>query len=132
MAHILIADDDPLICDLVRELLTADGHVVGIVADGKQALQAIRVKRPDLVLLDCGMPEMSGLEVLRAMRLDEGLRRIPVIMLTARRGKQDVEIAYYTGATAYLKKPFDPDELLFRVEDELSQAGNRAANSEGR
>ena len=127
MALIIIADDDPIVAELAREVLEAEGYVVGLAPDGCAAFDAIRAKRPDLVLLDCGMPEMTGLDVLRLMRASPALQDIPVIMFTGRRGKQDVQVAYFSGVDAYIKKPIDPDELLFLVEDIL--AGGRKAAS---
>ncbi|MBC2777504.1 response regulator [Parasphingopyxis marina] len=121
MAHIIYAEDDDLIVDIVRDVLQKDGHVVGVVTDGESALKAIRLKRPDLVILDCNMPEMTGIEVLSRMRVDPALCDIPVLMLTGRRGAQDVDIAMYSGANEYLKKPFDPDYLAFVVDNLLSK-----------
>lgn len=127
MALIIIADDDPIVAELARDVLEAEGYIVGLAPDGRFAFDAIRAKRPDLVLLDCGMPGMSGLDVLRLMRASPALHDIPVIMFTGRRGKQDVQIAYFSGVDAYIKKPIDPDELLFLVEETL--AGGRKAAS---
>jgi DNA-binding response OmpR family regulator len=126
MAHIIIADDDPIVVEMVRGVLESEGHVVGAVEDGQSALAAISAKQPDLVILDCAMPNLPGIDVLRRMRGSAVLGGIPVMMLTARRGRQDVQVAYYSGADAYLKKPIDPDELIFWVE-ELLAAGRKAS-----
>ncbi len=125
MARIIIADDDEIAGTIARDALTEAGHVVGLVADGKDALAAIRVKVPDLVVLDCNMPELSGLLVLRAMRDDKAMWNIPVLMLTGRQSDRDVELARYEGAGDYMKKPFDPDELVFRVEELLKAHSKR-------
>jgi DNA-binding response OmpR family regulator len=123
MARIIIADDDEIVGEIARDALMAAGHGVGLLPDGKQALAIIKVKKPDLVILDCNMPELSGLLVLREMRKSRELFELPVLMLTGRRSERDVELARYEGANDYLKKPFDPDELVFRVEELL--AGRR-------
>jgi DNA-binding response OmpR family regulator len=121
MARIIIAEDDEIVSDLVREALTDAGHVVGVVEDGAAALQAIKVKRPDLVILDCNMPEVNGLLVLREIRNALDLYETPVLMLTGRQSPRDVDLAYNQGADDYMKKPFDPEELVFRVEELLAK-----------
>lgn len=131
MPLIIIADDDPIVAELARDVLEAEGYVVGLAPDGRAAFNAIRVKRPDLVLLDCGMPEMTGLDVLRLMRASPALQDIPVVMFTGRRGKQDVQVAYFSGVDAYIKKPIDPDELLFIVGDILARGRKAAARWHG-
>jgi DNA-binding response OmpR family regulator len=123
MARIIIAEDDDLVRDIVRGALAKEGHVVGAVDNGADALRAIQLKQPDLVILDCMMPEMNGLIVLREIRTSPTLYDIPVLILTGRQGARDVELAYVQGADDYMKKPFDPDELVFRVEELLEKRG---------
>jgi DNA-binding response OmpR family regulator len=125
MARIIVAEDDDLVSDIVREALTKEGHLVGVIDNGADALRAIQLKRPDLVILDCMMPEVSGLIVLREIRTSSTLYDTPVLILTGRQGAIDVELAYGQGADDYMKKPFDPDELVFRVEELLEK---RSAN----
>jgi len=121
MARIIIAEDDEIVSEVVRDALTKAGHVVGVVEDGAGALAAIKAKRPDLVILDCNMPEVSGLLVLREIRNALDLYDTPVLMLTGRQSPRDVDLAYSQGADDYMKKPFDPDELVFRVEELLEK-----------
>lgn len=125
MARIIMADDDEIVGEIAQEALIAAGHGLGLLPDGKEAIAIIRNKKPDLVILDCNMPEMSGLLVLRTMRDSIDLCEIPVLILTGRRSEQDVELAMYEGANDYLKKPFDPDELVFRVEQLLKKHSAR-------
>ena len=120
MARIILAEDDEIVAELVRDVLMAAGHGVGVLPTGAQALAVIRSRMPDLVILDCNMPEMSGMLVLREMRNSVKLAGIPVLMLTGRRSEKDVSLAMYDGANDYMKKPFDPDELVFRVEQLLA------------
>lgn len=127
MARIIIAEDDDIVSDIVRETLTKAGHLVGVLNNGADALRAIQLKEPDLVILDCTMPELSGLIVLREMRTSSTLYATPVLMLTGRQGARDVELAYNQGADDYMKKPFDPEELVFRVEELLEK--QRASRS---
>lgn len=123
MARILVAEDDDIVSDIVREALTNEGHIVGVLDNGADALRAIQLKKPDLVILDCMMPELSGLIVLREMRSSSTLYDTPVLVLTGRQGERDVELAYNQGADDYMKKPFDPEELVFRVEELLEKRG---------
>lgn len=119
MALILIADDDELVVEVVREALSARGHVVGALPDGARVKAVVELKRPDLVILDCSMPELPGIEALRQIRASAISYATPVLMLTGRRSKADEEIAVRTGADDYLRKPFDPDQLVARVESLL-------------
>jgi DNA-binding response OmpR family regulator len=121
MARIILADDDEIVGEVARDALIDAGHAVGVLSDGKEALRTIRAKRPDLVILDCNMPEMGGILVLREMRNAPELCDIPVLILTGRQSQQDVDLAMYNGADDYLKKPLDPDELVFRVEELLAR-----------
>lgn len=121
MARIIYVEDDELVGELVRDTLIAEGHAVGLIADGKTALQVLSAKQPDLIILDAGLPEMSGMEVLAHLRKNTELYRTPVLMLTGRRSVQDEAIAMYAGATEYLRKPFDPEELVFIVEELLKK-----------
>lgn len=118
MAHILIADDDELIASLASETLIAAGHACGWVTDGEKALQTIRWKRPDLLLLDQDMPVMSGRTLLRKLRTSEDHYDLPVVMFTAITGEQDEDQAIYAGAQEYIRKPFEPDALV-RIVDRV-------------
>ena len=121
MALIILADDDELIGGIVREKLASRGHIVGVVTNGADALKAVWAKRPQLVILDCNMPEPSGINVLREIRKSLDLYETPVLMLTGRRSQADEDIALYEGANGYLKKPFDPEQLAFKVEELLAK-----------
>lgn len=127
MARIIYAEDDELMGEIVRDTLAKDGHVVGVVPDGTSALKVITLKRPDLVILDCLIPGLSGIQVLEKMRLSQALYEIPVLMLTGRQSEKDVDLAAYAGADAYVKKPFDPDYLLF-VASSLIEGGRAGGN----
>ena len=123
MAHILVADDDPLLSDLVRFKLEAQGHRLTLVEDGQAALGAIRSDRPDIVILDSMMPILSGLRLLQTLKADADTAAIPVIMLTARKGQDDVVNALQAGADDYMTKPFLPGELVLRIERLLARRG---------
>jgi DNA-binding response OmpR family regulator len=112
MKTILVVDDEPKIADLARDYLEHAGFTVRTAADGEAALTAVRRDRPDLVVLDLGLPGLDGLDVTRAIRRDSNL---PVIMLTARDDELDKLLGLELGADDYLTKPFSPRELVARV-----------------
>lgn len=115
MAHILVADDDALLSDLLRFRLEPIGHRVSVAEDGQAALRAIMSDAPDLLILDSMMPILSGQQVLLALKADPQTSSIPVIMLTARKSQDDVLNALQSGADEYITKPFLPDELVLRI-----------------
>ncbi|MEG3086005.1 response regulator transcription factor [Sphingomonas sp. PB4P5] len=121
MALIIIADDDELVGEIARDALVAAGHGAGLVGDGTAALRVVKARKPDLLVLDCNMPGLSGVLVLRELRNMPAFCDLPVMMLTGRRGAQDEELAMFAGANDYMKKPFDPDEFVFRVEQLLAK-----------
>ncbi len=125
MALILLADDDEILQELVRFRLERDGHEVLQAGDGETALQLARDNHPDLVILDAMMPVQGGVETLRLMRDSEETADIPVMMLTSRKGEDDVVGALKLGANEYVTKPFRPQELAARVETLLRSSRSR-------
>ncbi|HYG97054.1 MAG TPA: response regulator [Solirubrobacterales bacterium] len=113
---ILVADDDQDILELVAFRLERAGYEVMTAGDGEQALAAARDRQPDLAVLDVMMPKLTGYDVVKAMRAEEGTSRIPVILLTARVQEADVSRGFEAGADDYIRKPFSPQELRARVE----------------
>jgi DNA-binding response OmpR family regulator len=112
MKTILVVDDEPKIAALARDYLEHAGFAVVTAADGQAALEAVGRTRPDLVVLDLGLPEVDGLDVTRAIRRDSSL---PIVMLTARDDEIDKLLGLELGADDYLTKPFSPRELVARV-----------------
>ena len=123
MSTILLVEDDPDIRELVAYKLTRGGFEVIEAADGLTALQAARSRRPDAVVLDMGLPRLSGIEVCRELRAAPATAVVPIIMLTGAVRLTDLEQAYAAGATDYLVKPFSPRELQRRVEAALVGVG---------
>jgi two-component system response regulator MtrA len=115
MSAILVADDDDDIRDLVAFRLERDGHDVVAVADGLAVLDHLATERVDLVILDVMMPGMSGIDAARAIRGDDRIADIPIILLTARTQEADVAQGYAVGVDDYVAKPFSPRELSLRV-----------------
>jgi len=114
-ATILIADDEPLMTELLEFRLSARGYRPVVAHDGREALAKFAEERPEAVVLDAMMPVHDGFEVLRRIRTGESNPDTPIIMLTARRGEQDVLAALELGANDYLVKPFLPEELMMRL-----------------
>jgi two-component system OmpR family response regulator len=119
MKMILVVDDEPRIAALARDYLEHAGFGVVIAASGEAGLDAIRQDRPDLVVLDLGLPGMDGLDVTREIRRSSSL---PVIMLTARDDELDKLLGLELGADDYVTKPFSPRELVARVRAVLRRA----------
>lgn len=116
MARIILIDDGPVIGALVANAVMDAGHAIGWISDAMTALQVMRQRPPQLAIIDCAMPGMSGVDLLRTMRSDGALCHVPVVMLTARQSDQDETIAYSAGADDYLRKPVDLDFLVGRVD----------------
>ncbi|HEU5285501.1 MAG TPA: response regulator [Sphingomicrobium sp.] len=116
MALILIADDDELIVEMVAEALRPRGHIVETLDDGVHVADIVATRHPALVVLDCAMPKMGGIEVLRTIRASATGFDTRVLMLTGRRSGADEEIAIRAGADDYLRKPFAVAELVNRAE----------------
>ena len=123
MTHkILIADDEPNIVISLEFLMKREGYAVSVARDGAAALEAIRRERPALVLLDVMMPGMSGFEVCQAVRADESLAGVKIVMLTAKGRDTDLAKGTALGADAYVTKPFSTRELAERVRELLAAA----------
>ena len=114
-ATILVCDDDPLILDLLEHRLSGRGYLVVLARDGREGLARTAECRPDAIVLDAMMPTVDGYEMLRRLREEEDTRRVPVIMLTARRSERDVVGALELGADDFISKPLIPEELLSRL-----------------
>jgi len=112
VARILVVDDEPKIVQLVRDYLERAGFAVSTARDGNEALMRAHQERPDLIVLDLGLPQLDGLEVTRRLRRDSG---VPIIMLTARYEETDKVVGLELGADDYVTKPFSPRELEARV-----------------
>ena len=113
---VLLVEDSSAIRALVRRMLVAGGHTVVEASGGAAALAACRERQPDVMLLDVEMPEMSGWDVLAAMKADPDLRDVPVVFLTGRSDTTDIVDGLRLGAHDYLRKPCEPTELLARVQ----------------
>ncbi|WP_433075333.1 response regulator transcription factor [Dactylosporangium sp. CA-052675] len=124
MSTVLVAEDDLAIRDLLTFLLDTSGHHVLACADGGSALDTARREHPDLAILDVSTPGITGIEVCRALReraADTEL--MPVLMLTAHGQRLDAGTGFDAGADDCLVKPFEPSELMSRIETLLERSG---------
>jgi len=132
-ATILVVDDERKIRDLVRSYLELEGYSVLVADSGERALESASRSDPDLVVLDLGLPDLSGEEVARTLRTASN---VPIIMLTAKAAEDDRVAGLRLGADDYLAKPFSPRELVARVEAVLRRAngsrGHRLSFDGGR
>jgi signal transduction histidine kinase len=125
-ARILLADDNADMREYVRRLL-ADEYEVETVPDGQSALEAARERVPDLIVSDVMMPRMDGIELLHALRNDDRLKTVPIVLLSARAGEEAKASGIEEGADDYLVKPFAARELLARVRTQIELSRMRAA-----
>jgi len=124
MPTVLVVDDEKQIATIARDYLTRAGFSVTLASDGASGLEIARQKRPDLVVLDLGLPKLDGLEVARALRRESD---VPIIMLTARVDETDRLAGFEVGADDYITKPFSPRELVARVSSVLRRTRHAPA-----
>ncbi len=122
-ATVLVVDDDPVIQGLLRVNFEMEGYDVITAGDGVEGLERARSEQPDVVILDVMMPRMDGLEVARTLKADPSTAPIPIVLVSAKAQEIDVRAGGATGADAYVTKPFDPLELLKRVEALIAATG---------
>ncbi len=127
MKTILVVDDEPRIVDLARDYLEHGGFGVVTAADGPAALDAVRRRPPDLIVLDLGLPGLDGLDVIREIRRSTA---VPIVILTARDDEVDKVLGLELGADDYLTKPFSPRELVARVRAVLRRVEAASAPSD--
>lgn len=118
-ARILVVDDEARIAEVVQGYLEGHGHIIDRAASGEEALAAAAAQPPDLVVLDLGLPGLSGEEVCRRLREESD---VPIIMLTAKDAEEDLVNGLRLGADDYVTKPFSPRELTARVNALLRRA----------
>jgi two-component system phosphate regulon response regulator PhoB len=133
--HILIIEDERPIREMIAFSLRRAGFEVSEAADSRSARRLVADRQPDLMLIDWMLPEMSGLELTRAFKREEGTRNVPIIMLTARSEEGDKVAGLNSGADDYVTKPFSPRELMARINAVLRRAapggGEEVLSAEG-
>jgi len=117
---ILIVEDEPSLLKLESILLTLKGYDVKGVGDGQAALDAVATMKPDLLLLDIMLPEVNGFEICRQLKANEATCNIPVVMLTAKKSKEDIDRGKQVGADDYITKPFKSENVVTTIQRLLS------------
>lgn len=119
--RILIVDDEPDMVETLKLWLGGEGFEISCAYDGVEALQSIKERAPDLIILDIMMPFLDGYAVLAMMKESIAFAHIPVIVLSVRSDKKDIELGRDIGASAYLTKPYAPESLLQEIQRCLSE-----------
>ncbi|MEU5633140.1 response regulator transcription factor [Streptomyces rishiriensis] len=120
MSRVLVVEDDPQLARALVINLQARAYGVDAAPDGATALRLAAALRPDVVILDLGLPDMDGIDVIKALR---GLTRVPILVLSARQGSDERVAALDVGADDYVTKPFDMNELLARLRAAVRRTG---------
>jgi DNA-binding response OmpR family regulator len=124
--RILVVDDESDLVSVLRFGLEAEGFRVIDAGDGEEGLKKARDERPDLMVLDLMLPKMDGYKVCRALKFDDRYRAMPIIILSARSGAQDRQLALDMGADEFVTKPYDMQDLVRRART-LLKGARRAA-----
>lgn len=114
-ARILLVDDEPSIIKMVGKRLEVEGFTVLLAMDGQEALAKAQAESPDLIILDLMLPKLNGYEVCSRLKQDPASRRIPVVLFTAKAYEKDEQLGMSCGADAYIRKPFQAQELMERI-----------------
>ncbi len=122
---VVVIDDNPDVANVYVSVLAAAGYEVGVAESARSGMRQIRLVRPDLVLLDLNLPDAPGTAVLRAIRADEALKALPVIVLSASARVTDMLEAVSAGADDCAAKPCEPAALLYKVAHLLRRGGPR-------
>ncbi len=113
--HVLVIEDEPNIIEAIKFILSREGWNVATHSNGEDAVDVVRTKSPDVLILDVMLPGRSGYDILRELRSDAATEHLPVLMLTARGQSKDREMAERAGASRFMTKPFSNAEVLEAV-----------------
>ena len=115
--NVLLIEDEPNIIEAIRFILSREGWSVDVHSDGRTAMEVIRTRAPDVIILDVMLPNKSGYDILTELREDATHADVPVLMLTARGQKKDRELATRLGVSRFMTKPFSNVEILTAVSE---------------
>ena len=132
MRRLLVVEDDPAIGPMIKEILRLEGFETVVEADGMKAMTTLRAGRFDGAILDVMLPGKDGISILKEIRADTSLGRIPVVMLTAKTDDASTWEGWKAGCDCYLPKPFDPDELIATIKRLQFPDPQPATNVRGR
>jgi DNA-binding response OmpR family regulator len=123
MPKVMVIDDEPFILMMIEDVLKFEGFDVVTLRDGRDAVERVRSEKPDLIILDWMMPEVSGITVSNALKSDPELSEIPVLMLTAKAQEDDEKLGLQSGVDRYITKPFSPRSLMEVVRKYVERRG---------
>ena len=129
--RILVVDDTADSLMILRRMLEAQNFVVSTASSGTQALERLRNERPDAILLDVMMPDMSGIEVLQRIRSSPKTAHVPVILVTAKTQDDDMIVGYQHGADYYITKPCTAKQLMYGLQMVLAKSEQSSGNGSG-
>jgi len=118
---ILVIDDDEAILEIITQSLTSNGFTALSAKSGQDGLKIAAEKKPDAIILDWMMPEMNGNEVLKILKNDNALKKIPVMMLTAKDEINNISESLTMGAKEYIVKPFDLENMVLRLRNMITR-----------
>lgn len=119
MSKVIVIDDEPFILMMIEDKLKKAKIDVLTLRESRNALEVIRKERPDLVILDWMMPELSGIELCKSIKNDPDMSGIPIFMLTAKGQDSDEQLGLQCGVTRYITKPFSPKSLLELIQETI-------------
>jgi len=117
MSKVMVIDDEPFILMMIEDKLKKANIAVITMRESRSAVEVIKREKPDLIILDWMMPEISGIDLCRILKSDSDLRDIPIFMLTAKGQDSDEQLGMRCGVTRYITKPFSPKALLEMVQE---------------
>jgi len=120
MAHILVADDEIQIRELLKEILSMQGHAIDTAGDGREALQKIQAAAYELVIMDRNMPMMTGIEAITVIRANPKFKSLKILMFTSASITREIDEAFQAGADDYLLKPLNLKAIIDKVQATLS------------
>ncbi len=121
MKKVLLVDDDEDFIETVKFYLIHSGYLVSVAKNGEEAFDKLKIGKPDIILLDVMMPGIQGTEVCKKLKADSDLSSIPIMMVTAKGQREDIENAIKAGANGYIPKPFSLPRLVERIEELISR-----------
>ncbi|MCK4307473.1 response regulator [candidate division WOR-3 bacterium] len=121
MKKVLLVDDDEDFIETVKFYLIHSGYLVSVAKNGEEAFDKLKIGKPDIILLDVMMPGIEGTEVCKKLKADSDLSSIPIMMVTAKGQREDIENAIKAGANGYIPKPFSLPRLVERIEELISR-----------
>ena len=129
-AHIFVVEDEKPILTLLTYNLQKEGYKVSSSSNGEEALSSIKEKKPDLVLLDWMLPDLSGIKICQYLKQDEKVKNIPIIMLTAKGEEEDKVKGLESGVDDYITKPFGFNELMARIKALLRRSDPKTVSDD--